>query len=150
MTTQLLKQMILDQIATDSLNININAMSDSLYPIFEQTLKEKTLLEDCCRQWVILTLYCVALEMVESYTEHRIVSKLPLNYFSIVKDKLTQAKELVFLLEISIEKRWSQTCRDQLLLNLDNLVCLMGARGFMLDYNIAKIWEAIYAECFKA
>ncbi len=138
--------MILDKIANNSLNIDIDSMKIYLHT----SLKEKALPENYYSQLVILILYSVALEIVENYAEHRIISKQPLNHFSIVRDKLTQAKDLVLILEISIEKRWSQACQDQLLLNLDNLLCLMGARGFMIDYNVAKIWEAIYAECFKA
>lgn len=107
--------------------------------------------------YIVLALYQIALDIVSQYIETRIISAIPLKDFYIVQKKLGTAKNLSCLIDTLLKKLTTQSSKQEidviyclyqqeLLSNMDTLINLMGARGFMLDYKIAKIWEVIYEE----
>ncbi len=125
----------------------------------------ENLWEQYCSNLVIFALFNQALNAVDLYSQERCVDNTPIRSFQAVSDKLTKAHVLSWLMKNSLE----QTFRDfltehddrqtiitnhlknlsfvielELKQNMDNILSIMGAQGYMMTNLVAKIWEIIH------
>lgn len=112
--------------------------------------------------------YYSVLLQVEAYTKQRKVFDACIDLLPAVKAKLQQARSFAIVIENILERLTNHLVKvsfdeqdvitqfsllktlykTQLLQNMDHLLCLMGARGFMRDNAICEVWEKLHAELF--
>jgi hypothetical protein len=125
------------------------------------------ILNQYCTKVAVLSLYSYAVQEVDAYSRQRHIGGEPIRNLQAVSDKLQQAVNRCWLIEIALEKichdifskctdddfltiekhllRLSDVFKSEFIPGFDDILFIMGAKGYMISHAVANIWEEINA-----
>lgn len=161
--------------ASDKKSLSVNVLKQMLLSYISGQQKTKNadqvainqILNQYCTKVAVLSLYSYAVQEVDAYSRQRHVGGEPIRNLQAVTDKLEQATNRCWLIEIALEKvchdifsngingdfstiekqllRLSDVFRSEFIPSFDDILFIMGAKGYMISHAVANIWEEINA-----
>ena len=161
--------------ASDKKSLSISVLKQILLSYMSGQQKTKNadqaaisrILNQYCTKVAVLALYSYAVQEVDAYSRQRHIGGEPIRNLQAVSDKLEQAVNRCWLIEIALEKichdifsngidgdfstierqllRLSNVFKSEFIPGFDDILFIMGAKGYMISHAVANIWEEINA-----
>lgn len=155
LSTNALKQLLLSNMPPQKKTNNIE----------QETLLR--VIDRYCTKTAVLALVYYAIQEVNEYSLERLIGGKSIQSFRAVSDKLEHVTNKCWLIEAALEKighdiflsngdydfltidkylsRLSYIFKSELIPHFDNILFIMGAKGYMISHAVANIWEEINA-----